>query len=708
MAVCGSGTKEGILFRFDKDRKKTDRFPLRKNEQLNPHLPFICSLFEDEENTLWITTSGKGIFYVLKNSIPSANPNFIHFEPIAGEWTEKIRDKFTFIREDIKKDLYFGTNGESGIFFLSRENKLKKNFILERACTMPFGWRFENDGTSIWVGGFANGIKKISTEKRTYILSLILKHNNPYDKQGIPSNDVFTILKSKDNSIWFGTLKSLSQVPPGSDTVKHYRYKDGLANETVYGILEDENNNLWISTYNGLSKFDTRTKLFTNFYREDGIQANEFNQFSYYKDKKGLLYFGGINGVTIINPKINVAAIEFPELKITGLNIFSMPQENRNLINEGIIKQSFGFTNEMILPYDKNAFAIEFSALEYDSPHKIKYMYKLEGYNEEWVNLSSLSHSVNFMNLEPGEYTFLLRSTNKDGIWNSKITELKIIINPPFWNALWFRIIVLLIIGGIVVFAYQIQVNAGKKQQVALQKLVDEQTRELVERNADLESFSYSVSHDLRAPLRSIYSFSQIITEDFGHQLSGEAILYFKKITNAAGNMTDLIDGILKLTQIARSELKKGDVNISEISEIIVAEMKDDFPNKTINASIQPSIMVKGDLTLLKTVMENLISNAVKFSSNNEEINIEIGKTRAFDKTKTNSSDVIYIKDNGVGFDMRYSEKIFKVFQRLHTIGEFSGTGIGLANVQKIINRHGGVIWAESEINYGATFFFIV
>jgi len=702
------GTYEGELFRLNKDGKILNSYKLPVYDKPTRNFPVISSLCEDEFNTLWIATSRSGLFYIDKTTIGTPSPQIVHVEPFRISPPLSYPNGYQLVRETPDKRLLIGTYNGQGAFVFPREEKQNKRLVNFKTIGFPFAWSYEKGDNSFWMGSFYNGICNIALpdfQIKTHFNYMPL---NPKDKNSLPHGDVYTILNSKDNLIWFGTLKSLSMLNPAAGTMTHFSSKDGLANESVYGLLEDYNGNIWISTYNGLSKLDPKTMLFTNFYSEDGIQANEFNQFSYYKDKEGLLYFGGISGITVIDPRMDMSKISFPKIKFTGLYILNAKQQINSLIREGILSSSFNYSNEIMLPYDKDAFTIEFSALELESPQKIKYKYKLEGYNEEWVQLRPAQHSVSFMNLGHKSYILKLMSTNKDGLWNPEIAELKITITPPFYNTFWFRFLAIIIIAGLIVFIFKYRAKRSIQRQNELLNLVNEKTAELKERNADLESFSYSVSHDLRTPLRSIYSFSQIINEDYGHQLSDEAKIYFQKITNAAINMTNLIDGILKMAQIARSEINRKSVNLSEIAEHIIDNHRHEFPDKTISASIEPELFVYGDLVLLTTVLENLISNAVKFSMNNEIIQIEFGKTRAFDRTKSSAAEVFYIKDNGTGFDMKYSEKLFQVFQRLHSMGEFSGTGIGLANVNKIITRHGGVIWAESEPDKGAAFFFYI
>ena len=703
-----TGTKEGTLLRFINGTGKPDRFDLNKKKQPISDIPFITSLFEDEEGTLWITTHGSGILYILKKELRLPKPAIKNVTVAKQQSAKSFPNSFGFVRENFNKDLVFGGFNPYNTWILKRENKLKKQFHFDYYDYKRYLWSYENDGTSAWFGSFSHGVAKtdFNTSKRSIQFDYVPE--DPYGRKSIPNGNVYSILKSKDNSVWFGTQKSLSCLLPNSDTLIHYTFKNGISNELVYGILEDENGYIWASTYNGLSKFDTKTKLFTNYYREDGIQGNEFNQFSYYKDKEGLLYFGGIYGITIVNPKMDLSELPSPEIKITGIYLANLLQANKSLLNSGIIKQSLAYASEIFLPFNQDSFSIEFSALEYSAPQKIKYMYKMEGYDKNWIVANQSSRIANYMNLPPRTYIFKIRSTNKEGIWSSHVTEMRITINPPFWNTLWFQVFAFLLIAGVIIGTYKWRMRNHKKRQKLLTDLVEEKTLQLRDSNAALESFSYSVSHDLRAPLRTINSFAKIIKEDFGSQIPNEANNYFDKISHASFRMGELIEGILKLARLASIELSKIDVNITHIAETLINNIAELYPDNKIISDITPGIIVKGDPVLLTTVMDNLLSNAFKFSSKNETIKIEVGKTGNFDKSKSNLTEAIFVKDYGVGFDMNYSDKLFRVFQRMHSDSEFEGTGIGLANVKKIINRHGGTIWAESEIGKETTFFFTI
>ncbi len=241
-----------------------------------------------------------------------------------------------------------------------------------------------------------------------------------------------------------------------------------------------------------------------------------------------------------------------------------------------------------------------------------------------------------------------------------------------------------------------------KKHSLQLERLVSDRTAKLQYAIEELEAFSYSVSHDLRAPLRAIDGFSLALLEDYSDKLDKEGKHYLQRVRNAATEMALLIDDLLNLSRISRRELKRGNVDLSKIIISIKDKLIASEPGRIVKFTIEEDVRVEGDSNLLKIVMENLFSNAWKFTSKKKNAKIEFGILQKEGKT------VYYIKDNGVGFDMRYADKLFSPFQRLHRKEDYPGTGIGLATVKRIILKHGGNIWAESEIEKGTTFYFTI
>jgi len=214
------------------------------------------------------------------------------------------------------------------------------------------------------------------------------------------------------------------------------------------------------------------------------------------------------------------------------------------------------------------------------------------------------------------------------------------------------------------------------------------------------ESFSYAVSHDLRAPLRVVEGFTRILKEDYGRVLDRIGNDHLDRVLGAAARMNSMIDALLALAQLSAQPLARQPVNLSQLAGFIVDDLKRQSPERRVQVSIQPALMAQGDPTLLRVALENLLGNAWKYTSKSEPAQI------AFERATHDGREVLAVRDNGAGFDMRFADRLFGVFQRLHSASDFQGTGIGLASVKRIVRRHGGEIWAEGEVGRGATFYF--
>jgi light-regulated signal transduction histidine kinase (bacteriophytochrome) len=246
-------------------------------------------------------------------------------------------------------------------------------------------------------------------------------------------------------------------------------------------------------------------------------------------------------------------------------------------------------------------------------------------------------------------------------------------------------------------------ITERKQAEEEIKKLNEElklRAAELEAANKELEAFSYSVSHDLRSPLRSMEGFSQALQEDCKDILNDECKNYLSRIQNSAELMAQLIDDMLRLSRITRADIDMEKISLTEIARNIAARLKNDEPKRNVKFVVTPELTAYGDGKLITIMIENLFENAWKFTRKVPEAQIEFGVT------ERNGQRTYFVRDNGVGFDMKYVDKLFKPFQRLHSTEEFPGTGIGLASVQRIVQRHGGRVWAEGKTGEGATFYF--
>ena len=236
----------------------------------------------------------------------------------------------------------------------------------------------------------------------------------------------------------------------------------------------------------------------------------------------------------------------------------------------------------------------------------------------------------------------------------------------------------------------------------SLEERVQQRTTQLQAANQELEAFSYSVSHDLRSPLNTIHGFSNLLGKEIAATETSERCKhYLARIIAGTKQMSELIDALLSLAQVSRTSLRRQKVNLSALAQTLLNGYREREPDRVVQFDVEPELMVEGDPHLLRDVLENLLGNAWKFSAKQARAEIALGHKKGDD-----GETVYFVRDNGAGFDMAYSEKLFGAFQRLHTVSEFVGTGIGLATVQRIIMRHGGKVWAKSAPEHGATFYF--
>lgn len=253
--------------------------------------------------------------------------------------------------------------------------------------------------------------------------------------------------------------------------------------------------------------------------------------------------------------------------------------------------------------------------------------------------------------------------------------------------------------------------NRDLEKQIAERKEAEEEIKglnedltlravELEATNKELESFSYSVSHDLRAPLRGVDGFSQALLEDYAGKLDAKGQSYLQRVRGAAQYMAQLIDDLLQLSRVTRSELSRVRIDLSAMARAVATELQKSQPERQAQFVIAEGLVADGDQRLLRLALENLLGNAWKFTSKRPRATIEFGVV------ERNGKPTYFVRDNGAGFDMAYADNLFGPFQRLHTPDEFPGTGIGLATVQRLVHRHGGSVWAEAKVDRGATFYF--
>lgn len=425
LGKCWIGTKNDGLNLYDRTNNKFTRFKHNPNNPNSIVGNSIQLIYEDHLNNLWLGTFSDGL-----DQYNPATGLFKHFKNNPNDPQSLSDNRVYALFEDKNNDLWIGTYG-GGLNQFRRENNTFKHYRHSENDSSSISadnvWAILEDSEStFYVGTFGGGLNIFDREKEIFTH---FKHD-PSDPETISDNNIVCLLEDTKGNIWIGTTRGLNLFDKERKKFKNYREKDGLSNDIVFGILEDDDANLWISTNKGLSKFNPESESFRNYYLEDGLQSNEFNQNAYTKDlKSGELYFGGINGFNIINPKKIKSNSYIPPIAFTQFIRYNTDDDQGKPINE----KGISSLDKIILSHKDNIVTFEFSALSYYNNFMNKYKYKLEGFNKNWIQLRN-DHKVTFTNLSPGDYQLRVIGSNNDDVWNNEGATLFITVQPPWWR----------------------------------------------------------------------------------------------------------------------------------------------------------------------------------------------------------------------------------------------------------------------------------
>ncbi len=715
------GTDGGGLNLFDPITGNFTHFRHQKNNLKSICGDYVLSTCEDNKGNIWIGTWADGI--TVYN--PTKN-TFGHFKNDPGKSNSLASNNIWKIFADKDGDIWIGTYG-AGVDLYNPKSKSFTHFDLninfQGGLTNNYIVNiFEDKDGQLWFcseNGGLTGLNKMTNTITHFI------HDE--SKNSISNNSINSILEDSKGNLWIGTMNGLNQFNKRTGQFKVYTVENGLPDDYIFGILEDGKHNLWLSTNKGIARFNPVTGQIKKFGLSDGLQSNEFKQQAFCKSRSGMMYFGGINGFNQFFPD-SVKTIPFdPPLVLTSLQVLN--KKVRIAVDENDpspLKKSIAETKSVILSYLDDVFSFEFASLNYTNTEKKRYSYMLEGFDKDW-NEAGTARMATYTHLDPGSYLFKVRGLNNEGEWSKKITTIQVIITPPFWLTWWFRLAIFAAIAGTMFAIYRLRTNAINAQKKKLQQQVLEQTKQLVLsakeeheartdaeiarheteiannvlklKNKELEQFAYVASHDLQEPLRTTTGFVELIQKQYYGKLDAKADKYLEFIADANQRMRVLIKDLLDFSRIgANGELERVDCNNvmkNLLSDIMVAINE---AGACVEFDALPVII--GDPTEVKILFQNLITNAIKFRKK------AIAPTVHVRAERREGYWEFAFKDNGIGIDKQYSQKIFDIFQRLHTRSEYAGSGIGLSHCKKIVELHNGKIWFESIPGEGSTFYF--
>lgn len=674
------GTDRGGLNRRAAGSRTWTQFVHDPHDARSISSNFVRSILEDSYGEFWVGTGGDGLNRRLKSG------GFRHYFERNGSGA--LADNYVrLIFEDSRRRLWIGTNAGLQLYNRERDDFTTYRNVpgREDSISQDFIYSIAEDGEGrLWVGT-RFGLNRFDEATGSFVRY----SHDPNDPFSLNEDEIYSILVTRSGTTWIGTSNGLNRYDATQDRFASPLETGGITLRSIYAMREDSFGQLWLATNRGLVRYHPESGAVRVFYRQDGLQSDEFNLGASWISEDGTLWFGGISGFNSFLPQEIVDDPTISDVVLTNVSVFGRPF---------VPAQVSPTLREVVLDYRDTYVSFEFTVMDFRAPSKNRYSWRMEGVDPEWTE--SNQRQASYANLAPGTYTLKIRGANSEGLWNEDGISLRIVVTPPFWDTWWFRtIFICIVIAGTGLFLYNRSLM-HERRRMALQKEVEARTNELKVALEELDSFAYTVSHDLRAPLRLVSQYAGLLKENLQDRLGDEERYFVGKIDNALVRMDSLIQDILWFSRASRMELQNQPFDLSIVVREVILMRTQASPERRVETVVKPDVQVVGDERLLRVALENLIDNAWKFTAHVAPARVEFGTTIL------NGDTVYFMRDNGAGFDPALTESLFTPFQRLHSDTEFEGTGIGLATVRRIIERHHGRIWAEGEPGHGATFYF--
>lgn len=707
----------------------------------------ILSTLEKNQQILWLGTIGKGLCRYnrstgeakwyrhdknKKNSIADNNVlSMVHMdsnELLIVTWggasrfnTQTEEFETYYFKPDANSDyseevMMASHRGPSGRIWVTTMNHIAefnrdRNRLENVANVRAYAvLEAENNGKQyLWGGSFNYGLLRINleTKKRTWYL------NDPLDDSSISNNMIEALFQSKlhgKDVLWVGTMSGLDRYDYETQTFKHYGVSDGLPHNHITCINEDRNGDLWITSKLGLTRFDPINESFKTFWKEDGLPSDAYEFESIHRSEGGEIFVGGDRGLVSFFPDSIRENPVPPNVVLTDFKIFheSVPigPADKDLEPDKFsLNKHISYTDSISLSHEDNVITVTYSALDFRSPMKNRYAYKLEPFDKGWIYTDANRREATYTNLPPGAYTFRVKGSNNDGVWNEKGTSLKIIIAPPWWNTYEARVLYLLLLASIGTLLYRSRISRLRIQhQAQLDHLEAEKYHEL----DDLKSrFFANISHEFRTPLTLILGpVKKLLTKHSSEEDRKSLML----IQRQSKRLLNLVTQLLDLTRLEQSHvrLQTSQRNIIPLLKALVLSFSSLAERREISLTFNTDledIQVYVEKESMVKIMNNLLSNAFRFSTSGDQIQVLVSVNEKSDHDSEGEIQIDVV-DTGRGVSPEDQEHIFDRFYQSKQTRESAkaSTGIGLALTKELVELHKGQIFFESCEGIGSTF----
>ncbi len=732
------GLDGGGLDRFDPITRTFKHYKHNERDPKSIGSNSVLDIREDRHGNLWIGTWGGGL-----NLMDRKKGTFTRFINNPADPKSISSNNVWKVFEDHEGTLWLGT------FFGGLCRMLPDGRSFERITNDSKGYRFygenitcieEDKGGNLWVGTTEEGLNRYNLQSRS------LTHFVPVSASNEPADKyIKAIYCDEQNRVWIGQ-KTLSLYLPGRQFFNRIPNKELNKIQSIQG---DNQGNLWLGTLNGLVKYNPDQKTIQQLTKYDGLLSNEFIQNAHLKAQDGTLYFGSSRGFVMFDPQRVVVNHFVPPVYLTAFSLFNKPVEVGAA--NGILPVALNHLQEIRLAYDQSTFAFEFAALDYTSVRKNQYMYKLEGFDEDW-NMVGNVNKATYTNLDPGSYIFRVIASNNNGVWNRTGRSIKVIIVPAFWQTWWFRTVLVVTALLVLYGLYLLRINRIKKNHRRLEKQVQLKTKELQETNQEMlqqkeelvlltddlhalneelreqkgqerkarqeaekanqskSIFLATMSHEIRTPLNGVLGMTALLQET---TLSNEQEEYTQTIHQCGVNLLGVINDILDFSKIESGnlEIEQEEVDLRQCIE----ETLDLFANKASEKNLDliyqidynVPAFIKSDSLRLRQILINLVGNALKFTHKGE---IFVQVSVAHQDADAEVRLQFHVTDTGIGIPEDKLQRLFKAFSQVDssTTRKYGGTGLGLAISKRLVELMGGEITVTSTEGEGTTFSFTI
>jgi len=660
---------------------------------------FIHVIFEDAEHQIWLGTRNGILIY------DKPRNQFVPWKEFfkKPELPDFRNVRISMIIQDRSLNYWIGT--QNGLYKLDLKKSAIEVFqeeldVNHRLSGNLIYCLLEDSEGLIWIAT-VNGLDVYNPNTRK------LKHFRKEEK-GLSDDFIISLCEDSKGRIWIGTSTYVNRFNKKDSTFTYYSQEHGLPNNRIFEIIKDKKDGLWFATGKGLCRFDEKQNAFQSFTLEDGLQSLEFNLRAAYACKDGEMLIGGMNGFNSFYPDSIAKNPYVPNVVFTSF-----------YITKGTSKEFINLAEspEVVLRHAVNSFTIEFAALEYTNPQKNKYAYQMEGISDEWVDIGNRKF-VPFSALQPGEYTFKVKGSNNDGVWNNKELSLRITVLPPWWKSTYAIILYLiLLILSIIAFikARERKLKHDKRilEQKVLERtiqiedqaqLISSKNQELNELNRTKDKFFSIIGHDLGNQFNIIVGFSEMLVSGFKKLDPAKLEYHLTNIYNSSRHAHDLLENLLTWSKMQTKGIQYNPERfnlhdkIKESVELMEGALE--RKNIKIETSGNNELEIFADVNMFTAIIRNLVSNAIKFTPVNGQVSIQFREEGDFCE--------ISVNDSGVGISGENLRKIFRIDSNHSTLGTGGekGTGLGLVLCKEFIEKHGGKIEVESQPGKGSQFTF--